>query len=184
MRSERILSVGCSFLVVWILSCVTLQWRFCPGAVCEHWEWTIHETFYGTHKHHSPIYKILLSNAVLCVFKGWGWCQSIFLRPKPTMCVSVLACLWLSAWFQTFESLPTSLSISVIQRWGLVLCSLVADSTIWKTSRANQGFVGRIKNGDVMFLYQRQKNDWRQGHENGGKRGRDGCSFTGCCEWT
>lgn len=48
----------CSFLVVWTLSCVMLQWRFCPGAaVCELWEYTIHETLYGAHKHLSPFIK-------------------------------------------------------------------------------------------------------------------------------
>ena len=49
MQSERLLrgivffvGEGAAFLLVWILSCVMPQWQFCPGAVCEHWQSTIH----------------------------------------------------------------------------------------------------------------------------------------------
>lgn len=74
---------------------------------------------------------------------------------------------------EAFESLPTTLIISLIQM-GPVL------TAVWKTNRADQGFVGIIKNGDVVFLHRRQKNYERQDLENVGKRGRDRCS----CKWT
>lgn len=67
MNQPLRVGAGCSFLVIWILSCVTLQWRFCPGA-CVRVPRLHHslDSLWDTHKHHSSIYKILSYEMQFC----------------------------------------------------------------------------------------------------------------------
>lgn len=145
---------GLSVLALVQLSCLdsvmcnatmaVLSWS-CVRALRVHHSWD----FVWDTQTSLSVYKILLFlNAVLHSFKGWSWCRSviILLSTNPSVSKYPPVC----GWSQTFELLPTSDYFMVV---------MVAVSTIWKISRANQGFVCRIRNGDVMFLYQRQKSD-------------------------